>query len=204
LAPGKCVYVGFTSRDMLRENVPRVRRFIHVAGKSRLKNTEAVIAAWTRGRPDAQLTLVSRVHSPPKGTTGLTAYNWMSDDGLSTEMNRHMFHLCPSMYEGFGHILHEALSCGNVVLTTRAQPMNEFGVPMELTVQVNTNSHPRHNLAHLHPVRWQEVLDAVNYALSASPEKLETWRQQAREAYKRGQQDFQTRFRGLINSVCRR
>src|SRR5690606_10342903 len=41
-------FVGFTSEDRLDRAVPRQRRFLHLAGKSPVKGTEAVLEAWRR------------------------------------------------------------------------------------------------------------------------------------------------------------
>ena len=198
LAPGKCTYIGFASRDMLISGVPRVRQFIHVSGKSRLKNTEVVIEAWRRGQPPFQLTLVTRAHSLPAERRGIRLYRHLRDEDLAVEMNRNLFHLCPSMYEGFGHILHEGLSCGNVVITTRAQPMIESGAPMELTIPVHRVLDNSQNLARLHFVRWQDVLAAVNAATAASEETVQSWRSQARDAYEKGLRNFREQFLNLL------
>ena len=46
LAGARAEYLGFISRDLYRPEVARQRTFLHVAGNSAVKNTEAVLAAW--------------------------------------------------------------------------------------------------------------------------------------------------------------
>jgi len=50
----------------------------------------------------------------------------IDDPDLRVLQNRHLFHLCPSETEGFGHHLVEGMSCGAITLATDAAPMNEM------------------------------------------------------------------------------
>jgi Glycosyl transferases group 1 len=164
---GRCRYLGWRSRDLYREDVKRERRFLHVAGKSQFKNTQAVVDGCAlAGVP---LTLVS------------DKLGRLPDEQLAEMFNSHQFFLCPSAAEGFGHVLHEALGCGAVVITTDAAPMNEIAPAL----LIQPSSSRPHQLAQLHAVTTEAVAEAVVAALSMSDAELSNWRLAARAAYER-------------------
>ena len=111
-------YIGFTSEDRRESGVPRTPGFLHVAGKSGNKGTQAVLDAWRQHPHWPQLTLVQRSRNlpvsdaDPANVVRLTEY--VDDATLKQLQNSHRFHLCPSRTEGFGHYLMEALSVGAV------------------------------------------------------------------------------------------
>ncbi len=126
-AARRVVEVGFTSEDRRDLSVPRERAFFHLAGRSPLKGTAAIVEAWRRHPEWPMLTLLQH---PERVRENLALPNVVHltrrvDDGeLRVLQNRHRFHLCPSETEGFGHHLVEATSVGAVVLTVDAPPMN--------------------------------------------------------------------------------
>jgi hypothetical protein len=87
-----------------------------------------------------------------------------SDDDIIHLMNSHQFHIIPSMYEGFGHVIHEALGCGGLVLTTDAPPMNTYGGVLKEGLVPVSNQIPR-SLAQLNVVSPQAVHEAVRKVL---------------------------------------
>ena len=96
--------------------------------KSRLKGTDTIIQTWLANPDFPHLTIIQRnTDGSPKQAGNLT---WISEfidqDHLQGLMNQCQVHLCPSETEGFGHSINEALSCGAVVITTDAPPMNEL------------------------------------------------------------------------------
>ena len=111
----RCQYLGWMARDLYQPSIPRERKFLHVAGKSQFKNTAAVVAGCQHA--GVPLTVIGE-------HTG-DIRRRVEDQELIRLMNSHFCQVMPSAYEGYGHVLHEALSVGQVIITTDAPPMNE-------------------------------------------------------------------------------
>jgi hypothetical protein len=57
---------------------------------------------------------------------GVTVLHDLSDEVLRNLQNVCMIHLQPSAWEGYGHVLHEAMSVNASILTVAEPPMNEI------------------------------------------------------------------------------
>lgn len=129
LLPEKVRFVGFSSIDRRDASIPQdFSRFIHIAGKSRQKGSATLLHVWAR-RPDwPTLTVICRDAEIGVGimAPNIVWLNELGDSELRQMQNRSGVHLCPSEAEGFGHYIAEAMSCGALVLTTDAAPMNEL------------------------------------------------------------------------------
>lgn len=125
----RSMYTGFSSLDRRRGEVPREPLFFHLGGRSANKGSQALVDLWLR-RPDFPLlTMVQRAKLalPERLPDNLRLQDGYLDDAeLGVLQNRHLFHLCPSETEGFGHHLVEGMSVGAIVLATDAPPMNEL------------------------------------------------------------------------------
>src|SRR5258708_4809707 len=137
---GKCVFIGFESRDIFDPTIKRKPIFLHLAGKSTTKNTGAVAAAWRQFRIPHQLLITSNepsINPLCQNIPNVKVVSRLTDSDLVRRLNGCRFHVMPSAYEGWGHVLHEALGCGGIVITPNAPPMREFqGIAKELLVPV--------------------------------------------------------------------
>ena len=122
-------YVGFNSVDRMIDGIPRDRGFFHLAGRSRSKGTERLLALWRRHPEWPLLTVVQSPHNVQPGEPAANIdhqVGYLDDATLQELQNRHRFHLCPSETEGYRHYLTEAMSVGAIVVTLDAPPMNEL------------------------------------------------------------------------------
>lgn len=134
--PVTCRNLAFTSPD--RQLTPfeysGPLRCLHLSGQSAVKGTEAVVEAWARHPEWPELTVVRRAKryggeaAPPLPLLPNVRYEteFVPDDELRRLQNACQVHVIPSQAEGYGHVIGEAMSCGAVVVTTDAPPMNEL------------------------------------------------------------------------------
>jgi glycosyltransferase involved in cell wall biosynthesis len=196
-------HIGFTSEDRRDARVPRMRAFLHVAGKSGNKGTQAILDAWKRHPHWPQLTLVQRSKSSqdadadPANVIRLTQY--LDDDALKLLQNSHRFHLCPSRTEGFGHYLMEALSVGAVTLTTDGAPMNEL-VTAERGILIPAARTGRQATATTWLVDSSEITEAVERALALDEEQCESLGSAAREFFLQNDRRFRDRIIAVLSA----
>lgn len=205
LAPERVGYIGFMSNDLDRPDVKKLPQFLHVAGKSIVKNTEAILTAWrTLTYP---LTIVTSLNAIKQRVVAeqdvlktVTVRQSVPENEFVTLMNEHQFHLCPSKYEGFGHYLHEGMSVGAVIITTDAPPMNEFGLPSELLVPPKTSSQLR--MAQLHDVYPEDILAKVQFVAGAPHSAVEHWSRCSRQLFERECEDFRHNLSSVLNGYA--
>jgi glycosyltransferase involved in cell wall biosynthesis len=214
----KCVYTSYEARDIYQPDIAREVKFLHVAGKSEYKNTDAVLRAWRMTHLQhisalPHLTVVARApifdehfrEDTPFPDNNVTYVPRATDEEIIQWMNSHRFHIIPSMYEGFGHVIHEALGCGGLVLTTDAPPMNTYeGVLRECIIPVCTRT-PR-MLAQLNMVAPQAVNESVRKALNlfwTQPDMAAERSQQARAAFLANREFFRAKIMELVNGIRR-
>jgi glycosyltransferase involved in cell wall biosynthesis len=124
----KTYFLGFTALDVYEKDVNKdFYSWLHVAGGSAQKGTPVIGDTWMRNPRLPHITIIRHVESSFRE---LSNFTWIAErvpsKALRELQNRCGVHLCLSETEGFGHYLLEAMSCGAVVVTTAAPPMNEF------------------------------------------------------------------------------
>lgn len=193
-------YTGFMSRNLYDGSVERGGRVFHLAGHSKLKNTEAVLMAWRDNLDLPPLTVVS--NDPEhwgKLPPNVTVLPRQSDARLAAIMNAHTIHLCPSKTEGWGHYIAEALSVGAVVITTDASPMNEHVKPPWGILIDPATSVPRGRVRE-HIVTPQAVADAVRQAAALGDDERYSAGERARLHF----EERNARFTETVLQLVRR
>ncbi|NJN60395.1 MAG: glycosyltransferase family 4 protein [Coleofasciculaceae cyanobacterium RL_1_1] len=126
-------YISFTSPDRYRyEFKTDYNTCLHLAGRSPLKGTQAILDVWRQHPEWPQLYVIQRSsHAPVAWLPDNISYIQKHVDlEVLTEMqNRCGLRIQTSEAEGFGHVLVEGMSCGAVMVTTDAPPMHEIVTP---------------------------------------------------------------------------
>lgn len=193
--------LGFTSPDRYDPVVPRDwKRFFHLAGGSTLKGTEDILALW-RAHPEwPELVLVQKQTNAPESVPpNVTLHcGYLDDVGLKRLQNACGVHLCPSRSEGWGHHIVEAMSCGALVVTTDAPPMNEH-VTADCGVLVPiSRSEPRH-LGRKFFVDRCALETTIARLVAESPDAARLIGVKARERFEELNRRFATRLRAVFD-----
>jgi glycosyltransferase involved in cell wall biosynthesis len=189
-------YIGFTSEDCLLESIkPDYGKFIHLAGRSTFKNTALVLDLWQKHPEWPRLTLIQHPdNAPAKVPANIDLISrHLPDAELRELQNSHGIHLCPSISEGWGHYIVEAMSCRAVVVTTDAPPMNELiAADRGVFVQYNC-SEPRH-LGHNFFVDSMALEIAIQTLITKPQDEKQQLGVAARKWFDLNNVDFNTRL----------
>jgi glycosyltransferase involved in cell wall biosynthesis len=195
--------IGFTSPDRRLGGVDRDwNRFFHLAGGSTLKGTEDVLALWAKHPEWPELVLVQKSANAPANLPGnvrlLSGY--METDELQMLQNQCGLHLCPSRSEGWGHHIWEGMSCGAVVVTSDAPPMNEhISVDCGLLVG-SSRSEPRH-LGANYFVDTSRLEAAIARLIAMPDERKQQLGHAARVRFDQNEADFVARVAELSTLI---
>jgi hypothetical protein len=204
----RCVHIGFESKDLYDPSVERQRKFLHVAGKSSYKNSEAVAYAFAKffSSPwdkddfrelvyvgeNQNLMNIARDHK------NVTYIKHAGEDELKRLMNECLFHIMPSKSEGWGHVIHEGLGCGAVMITTDFPPMNEFtGASVFIPSQKNEPCCLGHNAW----VGAFDVRDSIEKAWKMTPAEIFAAQKKAQRYFYQQRQEFRDRLKQVVDGA---
>ncbi|MEQ1840270.1 MAG: glycosyltransferase [Verrucomicrobiales bacterium] len=198
----KVIFVGFTSKDRSLSGVePDYGLFFHLAGKSTMKNTSLLLDLWQCHPEWPQLTVVQHPSNAPKkvpGNVNLIS-RYLEDDELRRLQNCHGIHLCPSLSEGWGHYIAEAMSCRALVVTTDAPPMNELVSDGRGVLVPFSTSEPRH-LGTVYRTRYRDIETVIGELLVMSIEQKRHLGEAARTWFEENSRNFKARVLSAMAS----
>lgn len=199
----KTSYVGFDSEDHYDPSVPRTRRFFHLAGGSRIKGTERLLALWRKHPEWPQLTVLQNPDCAQPGPAQANirhCIEYLTSDALRDLQNAHAFHVCLSEAEGWGHYIVEGMGVGATVITVDAAPMNELVIADRgLLVAYASAGTMGHTNTHYFDEAAME--QAVSQALNMSDEQLRAKGNHAREWFIQNHSDFVRRIGDALGEL---
>lgn len=196
-------FIGFSSQDRLdRSACMDYQSYFHLAGRSTLKGTEILLDVWAKHPEWPTLTVIQCADNAPQSTASnvqlITEY--VTNDTLKKHLNSHGVHLCPSLSEGWGHYIVEAMSTKAVVLTTDAPPMNELITQGRGVLVPYHRTEPRHLGTNyfVDPDKLEKQLTALIHAPSDTKQKLGV---AARSWFESNQQKFSTNLPRTVREL---
>jgi len=201
-----CHYLGFMSEDLYLPQVAKLPKFIHLAGKSRMKGTQSLIDCW-RVHPHWPTLCIIHSGKLPLHTQGAAnielCAEYLPKDTLQQRLNAHAFHLCTSQTEGWGHYIPEAMSMQAVVITLDAPPMNEHihadsGVLLAAHQQGYQHWAPLYAFEHAALIAWME-----SWLQQPTLARYQPLGATARAVFLRQRQAFPLRLNALISALPR-
>lgn len=204
----RCRHIGFESQDLYDPSIERKRTFLHLAGQSRYKNSQAVAYAFAKYFDDPtdkdvhkELVFIGAYPEEvqfAQGHKNVRYINRATPAELKQLMNESMFHIIPSGAEGWGHAIHEGLSCGAVVVTTNFPPMNEFdGIARDFLVPYQRTIPEL--AAQRAMVGAMEVKAIIERVSKLKNEEIEVIRQNARNAFLNQRELFRINFKSVVD-----
>ncbi|MGJ8656374.1 MAG: glycosyltransferase [Akkermansiaceae bacterium] len=196
-------FIGFTSKDThLPDITPDYNQFFHLAGRSTLKGTDTILKLWSQNPHWPTLNLVQHQDNAPESVpenVNLIA-KYLTTEELYHLSNTCGIHLCPSLSEGWGHYIVEAMSSSSVVLTTDAPPMNELISKHRGILCPYSHSEPRHLGTNFH-VDEQALQAHIENIISMSTEDKSTIANQARSWFTDNQVHFSTTLLQTLKKI---
>jgi len=186
-------YIGFTSLDFYNEN--KVNRWAHFSGKSSYKGTEYLIDAWKPNYPEL---VIKRDRNQIKVEKKNISYQFarLAEQQFQKYFSETLVHFCPSIAEGWGHYIWEAMGAGSVVVTTDGAPMNEYINDHRLLVK--TKGFTVLNKGVKHTIDTLDMQRVVEGLMAMTENELKEIGQLNRQTYLDNDKGFKERIRAVL------
>lgn len=196
------IFTSFTSEDRLNDAWAGDRVYLHTAGQSTTKGTDTVFKAWKESYPRMIFTKLRdhKIYETDRKNIW-TCFQRMPKEVLWNLQNKCTFHLCPSEYEGFGHYIWEAKSCGNIVITTDGAPMNEMvtdGVDGFLVKHDRTR---KMNFGRLKMISKEDFQRVIEYTMTLTDDQINTMRKASRDRWEENDKYFKESLRSTLKML---
>ena len=206
VAKDRFIYTGWTTVDRYRPEIGRnFGDYLHIAGCSEQKGTDAVLRAW-RENPDLpNLTVIdwrSTTSDLPDQSHLRLLRDRVDEKSLLKLMNGCGVHVCPSVTEGFGHTIHEAMACGAALVTTDAPPMNEQ--TRNCAVLVPAVSNRPMGVATAYDVSPSGIAAAVRKVMAMGSAQCQMLGKAARKAWEQNRANFGTSIENMVRIIDQR
>jgi len=188
-------WIGFRSADRRISVVRRERAFLHVAGASPNKGTLDLVGCWQKDW--LRLTVIS-ARSLVCRLPNVTVLRSATDAEVRQLQNENLFHIYPSLYEGFGHAQWEGLSCGAIVFATDGPPFNEHGSAFRL---LDAADGDRTRLIVKRAVTKEAVRQAVEWSQGIADSEVCTLRDRSRASWLEASLAFGARIKRLVAAL---
>jgi hypothetical protein len=198
----KTAYTRFTSPDA-RRSTKKEKKVLHSRGKSPFKNTDLVFNTWCLNNNMPSLTLIESpqsIRQIPENTNITYIPAYLSQEELRHHQNSHIFHLCPSISEGFGHYINEAISISAITLTTNAPPMNEL-VTEDRGLLIDPEAEAPMRIGRCYYITEKALKLAIEKAFDMNDDEILKMGLNARKYYEESQAFFFKIFYNLLKDV---
>ncbi len=197
----RTAFSSFTSRDRrLPGGGPKRREFFLMLGNRPLI-AGRVIGIWARHPEWPRLTVSSL--KAPEGVdlpNVRVIRDFLPEDEIVRLQNAHLFHLCITAAEGFGHKLNEAMACGAVAITTDGPPMNELIRPERGLLVKWTHTTPKSLGADYH-FDETHLEQTIEQCLRLTPAEINTITANARRWFEENDRFFRGAFPQIVRNV---
>eukprot|EP01097_Dermamoeba_algensis_P000475 TRINITY_DN1164_c0_g1_i1.p1 TRINITY_DN1164_c0_g1~~TRINITY_DN1164_c0_g1_i1.p1 ORF type:complete len:292 (-),score=74.70 TRINITY_DN1164_c0_g1_i1:187-1062(-) len=217
------LYLGHTSRDRISTKLSKNKLpeknyqiFLHAAGDSLFKGSDVVLSAWLKNPSWPMLIFANRglllqyywnqyvEAGKPKNILWVT--DFMTQEKLDELMNLAGTQLCPSIAEGFGHVINGARSVGSILVVPDATPMSElvdqsngFLVPANIFRSSPVNTNYTVPVAKIDVAALETV---INKIVKLSDSEKELLSKASRQKFVEDREAFIQRAKKLNQLVC--